>query len=178
MLKDMAFSKQSPPNEQFTCLLLSHQKRIYNFILTLVPNASDADDIMQETVLVMCRKFDEFSIDTNFTAWAFQIARFNIIKFRRNKHQHFSLLSDEAFEKVSNEIERNHNNIDEHLAALQHCLEKLNKNDRELVSLHYEKGLKINSIAEKYDRSTQGLYKVFSRINNLLRLCIKQAIVR
>ena len=54
------------PNEQFVSLLMTYQKRIYGFILTLVPNRSYAEEIMQETVMVMCRKFNDFEKGSNF----------------------------------------------------------------------------------------------------------------
>jgi DNA-directed RNA polymerase specialized sigma24 family protein len=38
--------------EQFTRLLLQNQKRIWGLILSLVPNGTEADDILQETCAV------------------------------------------------------------------------------------------------------------------------------
>ena len=54
------------PNEQLVGLLLRHHRRIYGFILALVPNLSDADDLMQETAFVMCRRFHEFQAGLQF----------------------------------------------------------------------------------------------------------------
>ena len=51
---------------QFLDLLMRNQKRIYNFILLLVPNYSDADDLMQETVSVMWSKFDSYEPGYSF----------------------------------------------------------------------------------------------------------------
>ncbi len=44
----------------FLSLLMANQRRINSYILSVVPNFSDADDIMQETISVMWRKFDRF----------------------------------------------------------------------------------------------------------------------
>jgi len=38
--------------EQFLRLLMMNDKRIYAYILSFVPNAADADDIMQEASAV------------------------------------------------------------------------------------------------------------------------------
>lgn len=39
--------------EQFLRLLMLNDKRIYAYILSFVPNVTDADDIMQESSAVM-----------------------------------------------------------------------------------------------------------------------------
>ena len=46
-------SMDSEKGKEFVRLLLANQNRIYAFILTLVSNWSDADDVMQETAEVM-----------------------------------------------------------------------------------------------------------------------------
>jgi len=47
-------------------LSLLGQKGIYAFILFLLISPSDADDILQETLTVMWKKFDEFESGTSF----------------------------------------------------------------------------------------------------------------
>ena len=45
---------QSDVGKEFSRLLSKHRNSIYSFILTLVANWSDAEDLMQETAEVMC----------------------------------------------------------------------------------------------------------------------------
>ena len=45
-------------NRLFLRLFLQNQRRLYAYILTLLPNRADADDVLQETSLVMWDKFD------------------------------------------------------------------------------------------------------------------------
>ena len=52
-------------------LFSSNYNRIKSFIFSLVPNTSDADDVMQETSRIIWEKFEEFEVGTNFLAWAF-----------------------------------------------------------------------------------------------------------
>ena len=51
-------------------LMTQHQRRIFSYIYTLVPYRADAEDILQETSLVVCEKFGQFKIGTDFAAWA------------------------------------------------------------------------------------------------------------
>ena len=55
-------------------LMTRHQRQIFSYIYTLVPNRPDAEDLLQETSLVICEKFREFEVGTDFVAWACQIA--------------------------------------------------------------------------------------------------------
>ena len=43
----------------FLPLFLKNERRLYAYILTLLPRRADADDVLQETSLVLWDKFDE-----------------------------------------------------------------------------------------------------------------------
>src|SRR5207249_11545384 len=57
----------------FLPLFLQNQRRLYAYILTLLPNRADADDVLQEASLVMWDKFDERAPPSDFTAWGCRI---------------------------------------------------------------------------------------------------------
>jgi len=69
--------------EQFIELLLVHRRRIYAFIAVLVPNAADAEDLLQETSVRMWQNFGKFRPGTDFAAWAFPFARYAALNFHR-----------------------------------------------------------------------------------------------
>ena len=45
---------------EFVGLLLQHQRRIHGYIATMLTNWADADEVLQETSIVLWQKFDEF----------------------------------------------------------------------------------------------------------------------
>src|ERR687897_879477 len=47
---------EAEKRKRLVALITLHQRRIYSYIYTLVPNRQDADDILQETSLVICEK--------------------------------------------------------------------------------------------------------------------------
>ena len=51
--------------DQFIRLFSREEPRLHAYILTMVPNWSDAADILQETSAVLWKKFDEFSQKEN-----------------------------------------------------------------------------------------------------------------
>jgi RNA polymerase sigma-70 factor (ECF subfamily) len=167
----------SSPNEQLVGLLLKHHRRIYGFILTLVPNLSDADDIMQETAFVMCRRFGEFEPGTNFIAWAIAISRNQVISFRKKQHSHSKMkFAEDVLEELTSLAAEKIGTIDKRVYALEECLNKLQENDRKLIGKRYEKGIKLRQIAQEIGRPEQGLYKSMARIHNVLRLCVERTL--
>ena len=162
-------------DERFLGLFMANQKRIFGFIAMLVPCATDADDIMQETATIMWRKFDDFK-GGDFAAWGMKIARFRVLKFheqRRDRCLQFSKKTIEEISKYSGDIL---DQLDDRMRALQGCLGKLDEKDRELVRLRYEQDFTLKSIAENVGRSVDGIYKTMSRIHYALGQCVKRTI--
>ena len=50
----------SEAQKQLMLLMTQHQRRIFGYLYTLVPDRHDAEDLLQETSLVICEKFHEF----------------------------------------------------------------------------------------------------------------------
>ena len=56
--------------DEFAGLVRLHTGQVLAYINALVLDWNDADDLFQETCLVLWQKFDEFRPGTNFLAWA------------------------------------------------------------------------------------------------------------
>ena len=79
----LATSGESPQPADFETLIETHQSALRGFILSLVADCSAAEDILQETNLVAWRKAADFESGSNFRAWAFRIAHFQILSYRQ-----------------------------------------------------------------------------------------------
>jgi RNA polymerase sigma-70 factor, ECF subfamily len=62
-------------DSEFEVLALPLLPSLYNVAFWLCRNATDAEDLVQETFLKSLRGFDTFEPDTNFKAWIFRILR-------------------------------------------------------------------------------------------------------
>src|SRR6516225_7014590 len=69
------------PSKLFLRLFLQNERRLYAYILTLLPNRADADDVFQEASLVLWDKFDERHPPDDFAAWGCCIAYFKVLDF-------------------------------------------------------------------------------------------------
>lgn len=163
-------------SDEFFKLLMNSQKVIYGYILSMVRNCPDADDIMQETMTLMWERFDEFEPGTNFGAWGIKIARFKILAYFRAKSRSEEVFDESLLMEISDCYHRKMDEMKIRVSALQECLKKLDKRDRKLIEIRYEQGLKITELAERIERPVQGLYKALARIHTLLHRCVNQTI--
>ena len=157
---------------EFLRLWSEHSRHIYAYIYSLVSNWSDADDIFQETSVVLIEKFDQFERGTNFTAWACRVAYLKTMEsLRAHKLRHFV---DESFlELVSDEIRRAPHEVEARFVALTECLKKLSAKDRKLIEMRYHGATDINAIAQRIKRSAKAIYKSLAHIHELLYDCVR-----
>jgi RNA polymerase sigma-70 factor (ECF subfamily) len=168
----------SSKTNEFLRLLMANQKRIYAFILAMVPNHQDADDLFQETVLLMWSKFESFTQGTSFLAWGCTIARYQILNVRKRYSVRSTRFSEAAMELLYRESDRFVEQIDSRMQALRMCIGKLAQSDHELICMRYRDEISIKSIAEQMGRSAQSIYKRITRIHDALLRCVRRAVSR
>jgi len=160
--------------EEFIELLVTHQNRIYAYILGLLANYNDADDVMQETCRVMWRKFTEFKKGTDFVAWGVKIAFYCVLNFRKSKRLRSKVVfSSEALKWLQEDARAGLRQLDERLRALEHCITKLKERDHELVKMRYDRGIAVKKIAEHLGKTVQSVYQSMTRIQGMLLRCIR-----
>ena len=158
--------------KQLMLLITQHQRRIFAFIYTLVPDRHDAEDLLQETNLVICEKFNEFKLGTDFVAWACQIAWWQIRAARQKFARSNVVFDDTLLAEVAHTAEALRDEADQRHTALEMCLKKLHLRDRELVLSRYEPDGGVAVAAQRSGRSLTAAYKALGRIRKLLMDCI------
>lgn len=170
-------NQNAPRDEQFLRLLMSNQDKIYAFILTLVHNSNDAEDIMQDVTTVMWRKYDTFKPGTNFTAWATTIARLLVLKFfEKNRHSKLSFTPDLEKQLASITTEKLASEGDDLLRILKKCLTKLDSRFYELIKMRYVENKATKVIADERGIATHTMYRMMGKIHELLHRCIRQSL--
>jgi len=161
-------------HDEFMELFLEHQPRIYAYIRSLLFQRADADDVMQETVSVLWRKFDQFQRGTNFDRWALRTAYHQVRYFRQKKARESRrlLFSDELVEILAGESELLVDDAEDTLAALEACLRKLSARQRDLVRWRFEPDATNRSLAKRIGKSESVVSRTLNRIYESLLKCI------
>jgi RNA polymerase sigma-70 factor (ECF subfamily) len=162
--------------ERFLKLFLAHERRIFGFLLALVPDWSAAEDLFQETSVVLWRKLDQFAPGTDFAAWALSIARYQVLDYRKKQRRDRVLFSDRTIELLADEMAVLGRDADARRDALEICLTKLKQQDRELIHLRYQPGATTQGVADRVGHSIQAVYKALNRIHGQLLLCIRRTL--
>ncbi len=162
---------------RLVALLASHQRRIFAYIHALVPDPHAAEDLLQETCLVISEKFHEFTPGTDFVAWAFQIAWWRVRAARQKYARSKLLFDDDVLEAVASTAGRMTGELDSRRSALSSCLDRLPARDRDLVLARYEPGCSVGDAARRSGRSVTAAYKALARIRKLLHDCVSHRTV-
>jgi len=163
-------------HEMFINYQSRHQRSIFAFILTLVPNWNDAEEILQETSLVLWRKFSEFSPGTSYRAWATQVARYEVLKFRERQQKADRLLENDVLEQLSAQAIAMDDLLENQDETLQKCLAKLRSKDQKLIRSRYFRGASANTLATNLGRSVESICNSLRRIRGELLLCVQRDI--
>ena len=174
---DFFGSIDNSKEKAFMGLIVSTQKRIFSYIITMVPNRSDAEDILQDTMTIMWRKFDEFERGTNFVAWGIAIARYRIMKYRRTRRESQLRLDDDVFELLEKQSGGMLSKLDDSLDVLKSCIKKLSAKEGNLLKMRYEQDLSFHKIASSVGLSGPAVFKAISQIHCKLMRCVKRTLL-
>lgn len=133
--------------EAFKQLYQKTDRTMYSFILSILKNPQDAEEVMQETYMKIWTSAASYHSQGKPLAWMFTIAR-NLcyMKFREQKHQSDLGLEDLDGLETGEFCPQIENAADK--LVLKAALETLKEEERQIVLLKNSSGLKHREIAE------------------------------
>jgi RNA polymerase sigma-70 factor (ECF subfamily) len=171
-------STEPDRTKELVLLMTQHQRRIFAYIYTLLPDRHAAEDILQETSLVICEKFKDFKSGTDFVAWANQIAWWQVRAARTKYARSKVIFDDDVLEAVAQTSAQLAPEADIRHEALAKCLQKLPPRDRELIMVRYEPGNSVEEAARRSGRSLVAAYKALARLRKLLHDCVTHTLAQ
>lgn len=157
---------------EFVELYSRYYPRLQFYVMALMPTVNDASDVLQDTSLVLWRKFDSFQSGTNFFAWACKVARLQAMKYRERQGRSARVFELGVLEKLADEAGRDDLISTLPLQALEHCLKKLSDEDSSLIRKRYQPGMTVKRLASDIGRTANSLSKSLGRIRRALMGCI------
>lgn len=159
-------------SEEFLRLLGKNSRQIYACVFVMVLNKVDADDIIQETNLVLWKEFGRFERGTNFLAWAKRIATNQVLAWRTRRKRDRHVFGEEFLNVVARETNEYEDGLARRSEHLARCLEKLPEHGRTIIARRYDEQVGIEKLADEMNRSTDAVYKMLSRLRKTLHDCV------
>jgi RNA polymerase sigma-70 factor (ECF subfamily) len=160
--------------ERLVALITAHQRALYIYIFSLVRRAEDAQDILQETNLVLWRKAEESAAVDNFKAWAFRIAFIQVQAHHQRRGRDRHRFCDELLSELAVEAETRPAQDNRYLDALRNCVGRLTERSREELWQRYNAPGSVQAMAEVSNRTPAAVSQSLYRIRNTLLKCISR----
>ncbi|WAJ71696.1 sigma-70 family RNA polymerase sigma factor [Catenovulum adriaticum] len=158
-------------SQQFIQLFEADRKRIYAYIYAYVMDKSAADDIFQETSIILWREFEKFEPHTSFSKWANGIV-FNRVRVYRRQNNKLSYGLSESLMNEIADAGTFDSSSEQRWNILESCRAQLLAADQILYENFYLKNLKAQEIADKTGRSIFAIRKSVHKLRKKLFDCV------
>lgn len=163
-------------HHRFLRSFTAHEPAIRAHVRRLVPMRADADDVMQEISVVLWEKFDTFQEGGEFRAWAFGVARFEVLAWLRDRGRDRLVLDEEVVIQLAQETTADEPRLERQREALEQCLQKVPADQRDLIMQAYLPESRIQEVAQGSGRTVAGFYQWLHRMRRVLLDCIRRAL--
>jgi RNA polymerase sigma-70 factor (ECF subfamily) len=164
--------------EQVMRLALEHRAQLWGFLMGLAKSPQLAEDLFQNTYLVICEKWEQFQPGTNFLAWARQIARYEFLAAVDPGRRPFVTKEAEVLEAaLAAAVPPDRPAADAgRREALRACLREMPGRGHRALALRYGEGLGGGAVARRMGVSLNALYTLLSRVRKQLLDCVERRV--
>jgi len=172
-------TNEKKDGQNISQMLLAYRDVLFSYIMALVRDVSEAEELFQETALVILNKEKEGIQVNRFGPWSREIARRKILEYwDERKIRKARFLSAEALDALDAEFSRRDEaggeRIGELLLRLQQCIRELPEHLRRCIDFRYTHGLSFREIGKKLSRSGGAAQVMLSRIRQKLLECVER----
>lgn len=164
--------------DEFLRLYVGCEARIFGYLMTLLGNYNDAQDVSQETLMALWRSFADFQPGTDFYAWARRVAYHRVLSYRKQRHRQGVPCGESFLAAIEQSCAHESGRLEQYLRYLDECVERLNDPDRQLLQSRFQSPGTVKRLAETLGRPTNTVYKALTRIYRLLAQCLERAVSR
>lgn len=161
---------------EFVAQFTRVQRQLHAFILSVVWNPAEADDVLQETNLVLWEKADEFDDQRPFLPWAMRFAQWQAMAWLKKRKRQRLVIDDDLAKALADEAAQDDRSFDARRLALASCMQKLGPEQRKLIAKRYEPKASVTAIAEAAGISPKAVSDRLRRIRQALLECIRRTV--
>ena len=161
----------------FRTIVEQWKDMVYNTILGIVQNETEAEDLAQDVFIKVYEKVSTFKGDSKFSTWLYRIATTTALDHLRSKKRkkRFGFLQSLGGGGDENESipDFHHPGVSldnkERSAVLFKAIEGLPENQKAAYTLHKLEGLSYRDVSEVLNTSVSAVESLMSRANQNLR---------
>lgn len=162
----------------FRTIVEQWQDMVYNTILGIVQNETEAEDLTQDVFIKVFEKIGTFKGDSKFSTWLYRIATTTALdhlrsKKRKKRFGFLQSLSGEGGEEREQLPDFNHPGVSldnkERATVLFKAIEELPDNQKAAYTLHKLEGLSYRDVSEVLNTTVSAVESLMSRANQNLR---------
>jgi RNA polymerase sigma factor (sigma-70 family) len=135
----------------FSYIVDRHKDKAYNLALRICGNSEEAEEIAQDSFLKAYRSLKSFRMKSSFSTWLYRIVYNTAISYVRIKKKKVLSLEDfpaEATDFVVYSSNEEEADSEYKTALINFALQKINEEERGLISLFYYDEMSTEEIAE------------------------------
>jgi RNA polymerase sigma-70 factor (ECF subfamily) len=171
----LRFEGSTVAQQQFLSLFLRSEREIFRYVAALVPNMTDAEDIVQQTAMALWEKFEYYDHAQPFTPWACRFALNKTRQWIERRQRWQALLEGGLAEELAQRREELRPELESRLKHLERCLGQLPERQRVLVEGYYYRRDEIEALAAHSGRTVAATYKMLQRVRQILQTCVEKA---
>jgi RNA polymerase sigma factor (sigma-70 family) len=169
------------PLALFEILVRENADSLTAFLRASVNDQAAADDLFQETMLIAWRKIGDYDRSRPFGAWLRGIGKRLILAHYRKAAREMPLTDERVLDYLDQrmaQVDRQPGDtLDEKIAALKDCIERLAPLYREPIDLHYRQHRTTEWIAEHLATTKDAVQKQLQRARVQLAECLERKAV-
>ena len=144
---------------------------------SLLGEYAAAEDAVQEAMLVVVRKHEQFTEGTSMLAWCRSIVRLEVLRIKQKGQRDRTLadrLLDDAIESAFDQFQSalRHEGARPWQDALANCLNRIPKRSRRVLRARFVDEMSYQEIADEVGMSLEAVRKALHRLKKQVRSCV------
>ena len=162
--------------ELFAHIAEHYAQAVHTLVVRIVGSREDAEELTQDVFVRVFEHLRFFNFNSSFSTWLYRIAYNHAISFARHKRQPLYVIDENRLRKVGDdEVEQMEATADneQQIEALSRAINRLDAEERALITLFYYEQRPIGECAEIMSQSQSNIKVRLHRIRKKLYILIQ-----
>ncbi|HIE97695.1 MAG TPA: sigma-70 family RNA polymerase sigma factor [Planctomycetes bacterium] len=154
---------------------------LLTYARSLLGSYTAAEDMVQEAMLVVVRKFDQFEEGTSILAWCRSIVRLEVLRLKQKHHRERNLterLLDDAIDAAFDEFQtaQSHDDAACSREAMESCLQRVSERGQNVLKARFVDELSYEQIGQRIGMTLEAVRKMLFRVKKQVRSCMETSL--